>query len=199
MIGRIVFSLAGLLWLTASAMDHASERVRYTLRFPQPETHYVEVEASFPADRREQIELMMPVWTPGSYLVRDYSRHVESIAASAGDRALKISKTRKNRWTVETSGGTRVDVRYRVYGFELGVQTNWIGSEFAMLNGAATFLSLAEKTPRPQITMNYRLPGKRSPRSHRSAGRGESSLRRAGLRYGCRFPDCRGQPHQPQI
>ena len=154
MIGRIVYSIAGLLWLTASAMGQASEPVRYTLRFPQPETHYVEVEASFPADHQEQIELMMPVWTPGSYLVRDYSRHVEGVAASAGDRALKISKTRKNRWTVETAGSARVDVRYRVYGFELSVQTNWIGSEFAMLNGAATFLSLAEKTPRPhEITV----------------------------------------------
>jgi hypothetical protein len=54
------------------------EPIRYTLSFPAPYTHYVDVDASIPTDGQPQVDLMMPVWTPGSYLVREYSRNVES-------------------------------------------------------------------------------------------------------------------------
>jgi predicted metalloprotease with PDZ domain len=50
--------------------------ILYTLRFPAPATHYVEVEALVPADGREHIELMLAAWTPGSYLIREYARHL---------------------------------------------------------------------------------------------------------------------------
>ena len=60
---------------TASAADP----IRYTLRFPTPQTHYVEVEAVYPTAGKPQLDLMMAVWTPGSYLVREYERHVEAV------------------------------------------------------------------------------------------------------------------------
>ena len=58
------------------------EPIRYTISFPAPHTHYVEVEASVPTEGRPQIDLMMAVWTPGSYLVREYARHVEALTAT---------------------------------------------------------------------------------------------------------------------
>ncbi|MEP7013016.1 MAG: hypothetical protein ABJC13_22060 [Acidobacteriota bacterium] len=83
-----------------------SAPIRHTLRFAAPESHYLEVESSFPApeDPAAGLELSMAVWTPGSYLIREYSRHVESISAedSTGGR-LPIAKTRKNRWRVVVS------------------------------------------------------------------------------------------------
>ena len=57
-------------------MPELLEPIRYTLRFPAPHTHYVEVEAALPTDEKPWIELTMAVWTPGSYLVREYARHV---------------------------------------------------------------------------------------------------------------------------
>ena len=62
------------------------EAIRYTLRFPAPQTNYVEVEAIVPTDGRPSIDLMMAVWTPGSYLIREYERNVEAVQASAGLR-----------------------------------------------------------------------------------------------------------------
>ena len=57
-------------------------------------------------------------------------------------------KTRKNRWAIDTGGASRVVVRYRVYGREMTVRTNWIdGSRFALLQGPATYLTLVERTP----------------------------------------------------
>ena len=55
--------------------------VRYTLRFPKPQTHYLEVTAQIPAGK-SQVELYMPVWTPGSYMLREYSRNVEAFTAT---------------------------------------------------------------------------------------------------------------------
>ena len=52
----------------------AAEPIAYTLRFPDPSTHYVEVEAQVPTGRRVSVDLFMPVWTPGSYLVRELAR-----------------------------------------------------------------------------------------------------------------------------
>jgi predicted metalloprotease with PDZ domain len=125
------------------------EPVRYRLSFPAPHTHYAEVSVDVPTDGRDEIELMMAVWTPGSYLVREFSRHVEQIAASSADGTpLAVRKTRKNRWAVATGGGSRVSVSYRVYGREMSVRTNWIEAGFALINGAPTFMTPADLQPR---------------------------------------------------
>ena len=120
------------------------QAIRYTLSFPAPQTHYVEVVATIPTEGRPEIELMMPVWTPGSYLVREYERNVEALTASAAGRALAIVKADKNRWRVTTGGAPTIDVRYRVYGHEMSVRTNWIEADFALLNGAPTFITRAD-------------------------------------------------------
>ena len=139
-----------LVSLAAPAAAPAAEPVRYTLRFPAPHTHYVEVEADVPTGGRSAVELMLPVWTPGSYLVREYARHVEGLAARSPDgRPLATEKSRKNRWQVVTGGSARVIVTYRVYAREMGVQTNWVDRSFALLNGAATFLTPVNGGRRP--------------------------------------------------
>ena len=117
----------------------APEPLRYALSFPAPQTHYVEVEATVPTRGRPQIELEMAVWTPGSYLVREFSRHVEDVKASAGGQDRPVEKTAKNRWRVQTGGAPSVTVRYRVYGREMSVRTNFIEADFALINSAATF------------------------------------------------------------
>jgi predicted metalloprotease with PDZ domain len=127
-----------------------SEPIRYTLSFPAPHTHYVEVEATVPTRGQPQIELEMAVWTPGSYLVREFSRHVEDVRAIAGGQQRSATKTAKNRWRVQTGAAPSVTVRYRVYGREMSVRTNFIEADFALINGAATFLTLADDVaPRP--------------------------------------------------
>ena len=120
----------------------AAAPVRYTVRFPAPHTHYIDVEAWFPAAGRPTVELFMPVWTPGSYLVREYARHVDDLRASAEGRALAVEKVAKNRWRIETGGAPEIAVRYRVYAREMTVRTNYVGAEFALINGAATFMTL---------------------------------------------------------
>jgi predicted metalloprotease with PDZ domain len=134
----------------ASLLAQAAEPIRYTLRFPAPQTHYVEVEAVYPTGGRPQVDLFMAVWTPGSYLVREYERQVESVMAKSADgRARRVEKTRKNRWRVESAGASSLTLTYRVYGREMTVRNNWIEAGFAMINGAPTFLTLVDDRARP--------------------------------------------------
>ena len=85
MLPSLAVSLLVALPMQSNA---ASEPIRYVLRFPAPQTHYVEVEADVPTGGRPAVELMMAVWTPGSYLVREYARNVEGLAATdPGGRA----------------------------------------------------------------------------------------------------------------
>ncbi len=125
------------------------EPIRYTVSFPAPHTHYVEVSAVVPAARAAAVELMMAVWTPGSYLVREFERNVEAVTASSPDgRAMAVEKSGKNRWRVASGGAATVTVKYRVYGREMSVRTNWIDASFALLNGAPTFMTLADGVAR---------------------------------------------------
>ncbi len=145
----------------AAATTDVAAPLRYTVKFPEPQTHYAEIVVDVPTDGRPAVTLMMPVWTPGSYLVREYARHVENFSARGADgKALEVSKTRKNRWTIQTGGAERVQVSYRVYAREMGVQSSWIDAGFALLNGAATFLTLAEDAgPRPHEVALILPPG----------------------------------------
>lgn len=78
-------------------LEATRESVIHELFFPEPSTHYVEVRSTFPAGG-DTLELFMPVWTPGSYLVREYARQVESEGATTPDGTpLTMDKTRKNR------------------------------------------------------------------------------------------------------
>ena len=139
-----------LMPMLPAAAQTASEPIRYTLTFPAPQTNYFEVSAVVPTDRRQEVELMMAVWTPGSYLIREYERHVESVTATGqGGRAIPIEKSDKNRWRVTTGGAPSVTVKYRVYAREMSVRTNWVEADFAMINGAPTFMTLVGGLQRP--------------------------------------------------
>lgn len=126
---------------TAVASDDMPSTNLYVLRFPAPALHLLEVEARLqPPSDGEELELMMATWTPGSYLIREFSRHVQGVAAEGPDgEPLAVTKRAKNRWRVAPSRGPVV-LRYRLYCRELSVRTNFVEDDFALLNGAATFL-----------------------------------------------------------
>ena len=113
---------------------------RYRVAIPEPTTHFVHVEATYEGVAAGPVELSMAAWTPGSYLVRDYARHVEGVEAFGADgAALPVTKAAKATWVVQATG-TTVRVRYRVWAHELTVRTSHVDASHAFLNGAPTFL-----------------------------------------------------------
>ena len=120
-----------------------SPSIQYIVRFPEPRTHYVSVEARIALPVQNEAEVFMAVWTPGSYLIREYARHVEGVVVTdeAGN-PLSFRKSRKNRWLIQTDAVAEIRFSYRVYCHEMSVRTNWVEESFALLNGAPTFVSL---------------------------------------------------------
>ena len=129
--------------------------IRYAVSFSAPQTHYMEVAVTVPTRGRPDVELMMAVWTPGSYLVREYQRNVERVTASASGRPLRIEKSAKNRWRIVTGGALSVTVSYALYAHEMSVRTNWVDANYALINGASTFMTLADGLDRPhEVALN---------------------------------------------
>ena len=151
---RLIGALIVLLATATSAVAQPRTAIRYTLRFPAPQTNYLDVEAIVPTDGRSTVEMFMAVWTPGSYLVREYERNLEAVAATAGGRSLQVDKPVKNRWRVTTAGAREFTLTYRVFSHEMTVRSNWVDSDFAMINGAPTFLAIAGSLDRPhEVTL----------------------------------------------
>src|SRR5689334_1187670 len=148
-VAAIALAIALPVMQPRALQGQALDPIRYTLRFPAPQTQYVEVEAAIPTAGRAEVEVYMATWTPGSYLIREYERQVEAVTASAGTRAVNVAKSTKNRWKITTGGAATVTLRYKVYSREMTVRNNWVESAFAMLNGAPTFITLVERAARP--------------------------------------------------
>jgi len=120
-------------------------QLHYQVAMPEPETHLFEVSLQIRGlqpNATSSLDLKMPVWTPGSYLVREYARHLQNFVAVAGDRTttpLPWCKISKNHWQIDPQGQESVTVRYRMYADELSVRTNHLDSTHGYFNGAALF------------------------------------------------------------
>ncbi len=114
--------------------------LQHRVHLVDAKAHLVEVETTVSSTTPLPAPLVfsMAVWTPGSYLVREYARHVEGF--SAGDHRAR--KVRKNAWAVEHDGARELTVRYRVYANDLTVRTNHVDESHVYLNGACTFLAV---------------------------------------------------------
>ena len=115
------------------------EAVHYRVSMPRPHSHLFEVEAAFPGGP-DVLDALLPVWTPGSYLVREFSRQVQDVNASvAGGEPLPVQRVDKRTWRVRAQGRS-VTLRYRVYANELTVRTSHLDGSHGYFNGATLFL-----------------------------------------------------------
>lgn len=117
-----------------------SQTVSYSLRMSKPQNHYFEVEMELRDFKPSELTVKMPVWAPGSYLVREFSRHVNQVKAIDGDnKPLKVTKTAKNEWKIAKGKAKVVKVRYEVYAFELSVRTSFLDLSHGFVSGSSVF------------------------------------------------------------
>lgn len=118
--------------------------MQYSIHFNDAARHTIDIEMLVPTEGKSEVELMMPTWTPGSYLIREYARNIEEIHATqvSDGTPLGLEKIEKNRWLVQTNAQPLIMVRYRLYCREMSVRTNWVEKDWALLTGAATFLTV---------------------------------------------------------
>ncbi len=114
--------------------------VRLTFDVTDPGTHLVKVSQTIPAAGDEPRTLRMAAWVPGSYKIRDYGRHVQDIEAFVDGKQKRVEQVGKDAWTVAGSTGKEVELRYSVYGRDLGVHGNHVTNDHAHLFPAALAL-----------------------------------------------------------
>lgn len=119
---------------------NAAPVIHFEVSFTEPQAHYTEVSMQVSGVTNAYVDLKMPVWTPGSYLIREFSKNVEGLyATSASGKRLVVEHLSKNTWRVRSAKADFV-VNYRVYGFEISVRTPFIDASHAFLSTAAIFM-----------------------------------------------------------
>ncbi len=144
---RLIVCAAALLIFLPLLVGAQTQPVEisFTVAMPRPHTHLFEVDVAIKrtADGPQEELLVMPVWTPGSYLIREFARNVQDFAAStAANQPLKWEKTNKNTWRVVTNGARDWHATYRVYANELSVRTSELNSAHAFWNNANLLMYL---------------------------------------------------------
>jgi len=109
--------------------------VRYRVSVAHPHAHLFEVEAVFPPAGETPV-VCLPVWTPGSYLVREFARNVQDFEArDEGGHPVAATRLDKRSFRIAASGrGFRL--KYRVYANELSVRTSHLDGTHGFFNGA---------------------------------------------------------------
>ncbi len=121
----------------------------YTVSFDKVKSHYVTVDLTFDATGKDFVDFKVPVWTPGSYKVREFSNAFENV--TAGDKEVK--RINKNTWRISTSGASEVKLSYDVYSFTVSVRQSYADENYAFLHGVSAFGYL-EGYEKEQITLS---------------------------------------------
>ncbi len=128
------------------------QKINYKLKMPNPQSHYFEVEMILEGFKEKQLEIKMPVWAPGSYLVREFSKNVNQVLAFDENKtAIKTIKTAKNTWQLQNaSKGKKIIIKYEVYAFELSVRTSFLDLTHGFVSGSGVFM---------YVNSHQQLPG----------------------------------------
>ncbi len=139
---KIKTTLFLLLIMTAHSVyaNMPQSPISYTLSFPEAQAHYVNVTMQIENVAGEELLVKMPVWAPGSYLIREFSRHVEAFEAKVGNAILQVEKTSKNAWKIKSKPNSIITITYKVYAYELTVRTSFVDASHAYLNGSSIFM-----------------------------------------------------------
>lgn len=123
---------------TITASQAAS--ISFDVSFTEPQAHYAEIKMQVSGIAKAYVDIKMPVWTPGSYLIREFSKSVEGLsAANSSGKNVHIEKLGKNAWRIYSEKADFV-VSYRVYSFEISVRTPFVDASHAFISPAAVFM-----------------------------------------------------------
>ncbi|NWF43694.1 M61 family metallopeptidase [Hydrogenophaga sp. D2P1] len=125
----------------AQAVSTAATKptVRYRVEVLSPQAHLfaITLEIDHPAPRQR---LSLPVWIPGSYLVREFSQHLQHLQATQGGEPVPLRQLDKNSWQVMADAGHPLVLHYEVYAFDASVRTAFLDSTRGFFNATSLCL-----------------------------------------------------------
>ncbi|PWS27458.1 peptidase M61 [Pedobacter yonginense] len=132
--------LSLVLLLTSIMAAKAQVKIGFEVSFKEPQAHYAEIQMNISGLVKDFVDVKMPVWTPGSYLVREFEKSVEEFKATAAGKTVRVEKVRKNTWRIFSAKATNIQINYRVYAFEISVRTPFIDDSHAFLSPTGIFM-----------------------------------------------------------
>lgn len=141
--------------------------ILYTVTPADPAGHRFHVRLSIQAPASAGQVLTLPAWIPGSYLIRDFSRQVESIQARSQNRRVAIRKISDHAWRCAPCNGP-LTIEYVVYAWDLSVRGAHVDETHAFFNGTSIYLSVAGQESQPCHVMMCPPPHARNWRVHTS-------------------------------
>jgi predicted metalloprotease with PDZ domain len=145
----VTFSLILLFMNQSVSKAQSTANISYTVTFPEAQAHYADIEMHVSGLKQNILDLKMPVWTPGSYLVREFAKNIESFTAEAGGKPVASPKINKNTWRIAAKGVSEVTVKYRVYANEISVRTSYIDVSHGFLSTSGIFIYPANMLHQP--------------------------------------------------
>ena len=99
----------------------------------------------------KQQRVSLPVWIPGSYLVREFAQHLQHMRASQGGQAVPLRKLNKNTWQADTDGAKSLQLSYEVYAFDPSVRTAFLDSTRGFFNATSLCVRVLGQDDAPQV------------------------------------------------
>lgn len=141
LIRRYFFLVCVIFINTLRVFGFQKGSIEYRLSMPHPHTHYFEVEITLRNYSNDFVDFKIPVWTPGSYLIREYAKNVENFSVTNADKSgVKFHKMNKNTWRIEHKKEAELLIKYRVYAFEGSVRMSYLDDEHAFIMANTTLM-----------------------------------------------------------
>ncbi|WP_394220314.1 M61 family metallopeptidase [Alteromonas gracilis] len=119
--------------------------IHYTLTISNWRAHQFTVDISVPEHAQSSLELSLPSWIPGSYMVRDFAKSIISIHAYTDahkTNTVSLSKMDKQTWSVDSKGKPCI-ISYVVYANDLSIRSAFMNDQYAFINGTSAFLKVS--------------------------------------------------------
>lgn len=154
MFNRLLHFLA--FFAGTIGMAQAETKLQYNINITQPQTHYAQVTLTIENYSGTALHFKMPVWTPGSYLVREFEKSIESLKVLADGKPIDVFHPNKNTWTIENLKAKKIELSYSIYAFEFSVRTSFIDASHAFLHNTSIFMYADELQNSPgRVVLHY--------------------------------------------
>ncbi len=123
----------------------AGRAVRFKIEAANLNAHLFNVTLTISRPAAQQ-RVSLPVWIPGSYLVREFSKNLQNLQAQQRGRAVALRQLDKNSWQVDNAAQQPLEIVYEVYALDNSVRTAWLDAARGFFNGTSLFLRVEGQT-----------------------------------------------------
>jgi len=136
--------------LVSNAQNIPATEIWYTVSMEKPNNHYYHISLTYSGFKEKSVELKLPVWTPGYYMIMDYAKYVINFKVTDNSgKSIPWEKTQKNIWLINTDGTGAIRVSYDVFAFRTSVADSFLDDGRAFISPTGIFMHPGGKKDSP--------------------------------------------------